>query len=230
MKTCLYILIVISAAFLNVRAQTVKLAPVSPAAITIDGRIEDAEWKEASAFDLTGGGRVFFKTDGNLVYVAVRGIKPGWLHLYLSEAEDKDIQVLHASAALGRIVYRKDKAGLWQPLNEFSWELRDRAFSDEVRQKQADYLTKNYWVANNVNMGNRAEIEFRIKLQNPKAKKFRLAVVYAVDRNVYHFFPAGLSDDSLKAELVAGNRVENVKFVPSQWAEISLETKKSKTK
>jgi hypothetical protein len=228
MKTIFLIAIIISAMFLNAPAQTVKLAPTS-AAVT-DGKIEDAEWKDASGFDLTGGGRVFFKTDGNLVYVAVRGIKPGWLHLYLSEAEDKDIQVLHASAALGRVVYRKDKAGLWQPLNEFSWELRDRAFSDEVRQKQADYLTKNYWVANNVNMGNRAEVEFRIKLQNPKAKKFRLAVVYAVDRNVYHFFPAGLSDDSLKAELVAGNRVENVKFVPSQWAEISLETKKSKTK
>ena len=219
--------LIIFGALLNVSAQTVRLAP-SSAATTIDGRIEDAEWKDAAGFDLAGGGRVLFKTDGEHLYVAVRGTKPGWTHLYLSETKDERIEVLHASAALGKVVYQKDKADLWQPLNEFSWDLRDRVLTDEVRRKQADYAAKNRWVASNNNMGNRAEVEFRINLPNPETKKLRLAVVYAVDRNAYHFFPARLADDSLKAELVAGNRVENVKFAPSQWAEIVLETKKRK--
>lgn len=196
---------------------------------TTDGKIEETEWKDASVFDLTGGGKVFFKHDGNYVYVAVRGVKAGWTHLYLSEGENADISVLHASAALGKVVYRKDKDNLWQPLNDFSWELRDRIFTDEVRQKMADYAAKNNWAANNTNMGNRTEVEFQLKLQNPANKKFRLAVVYAVDQKTSHFFPESLTDDSLKPELVAGNRVQNVKFDRKQWAEIVLENKKTKS-
>lgn len=77
-------------------------------------------------------------------------------------------------------------------------------------------------------MGNKAEVEFQIKLQNPAAKKIRVAVVYAVAENTYHFFPETLADDCLKPELVTGNRVQNVKFDRKQWAEIVLENKKTK--
>ena len=225
MKICFCTAIIIFCALLTVPAKPIRIAPGSAA--TIDGKIEEAEWRDASGFDLTGGGRVLFKHDGSYVYVAVRGARAGWTHLYLSEAESGDIAVLHASAALGKVVYKKDRENLWQPLNEFSWELRDRTFSEEVRQKQADYVAKNKWTANNNNMGNKAEVEFQLELQDPQNKKFRLAIVYAIDRGTSHFFPASLADDTLKSELVAGNRVENVRFDRRQWAEIILEDKKA---
>jgi len=228
MRRIIIIAVFISSIFITAEGQkTVKISGSSAA--TTDGKIEEMEWKDASAFDLKGGGKVFFKHDGSFVYVAIRGIKSGWTHLYLSETEDKNISVLHASAALGKVVYQKDKENLWQPLNVFSWELRDRTFNDDVRQKMADYAAKNFWTANNNNMGNKAEVEFQIKLQNPSAKKFRVAVVYAVAENTYHFFPETLADDTLKPELVTGNRVENVKFNLNQWAEIILENKKQKS-
>lgn len=218
------IAVIVASIFITAQAQTKVKLSRSGAAAT-DGKIEETEWKDAAGFDLAGGGRVFFKHDGNYVYVAVRGVKAGWTHLYLSEADDKEISVLHASAALGKVVYKKDKEDLWQPQNDFSWELRDRVFSAEVRQKMADYVAKNNWAANNNNMGNRAEVEFQLKLRNPATKKIRVAVVYAVDLKTSYFFPARLADDSLKSELVAGNRVENVKFDRRQWAEIVLDHK-----
>lgn len=228
MKKVFLIAIIISSVFIICEAQEkVKISPSGAA--TTDGKIEETEWKDASAFDLTGGGRIFFKYDGNYVYVAVQAVKAGWTHLYLSEEENKEISVLHASAALGKVVYQKDRENIWQPLNEFSWELRDRTFNDEVRQKMADYVAKNNWAANNNNMGNRVVIEFQIKLQNPSNKKFRLALVFANDLKNFQFFPKTLADDCLKPELVAGNRVQNVKFDRRQWAEIVLEEKKSKT-
>ena len=223
-KTGIVFLLLASCFSLANAQNTIKISQSTSA--TTDGKIDEAEWKDASVFDLTGGGKVYLKHDGNYVYVAVRGVKAGWTHLYLSEGKNKDISVLHASAALGKVVYKKDKTNLWQPLNEFSWELRDNIFTDQVRQKMADYVAKNNWTANNNNMGNTAEVEFQIKLQNPANKPFWLSVVYAVDQNVYHFFPKTLADDCLKWDLVAGNRAENVKFDLKQWAKISLEKKK----
>ena len=219
--------IVILSISLNSPAQkTIKIPSSNPA--TTDGKIEETEWKDAAVFDLTGGGKVFLKHDGNYVYVAVRAVTGGWAHLYLNEGENADVSVLHASAALGKVVYKRDQNNLWQPLNSFSWELRDRIFTEEVRQKMADYVSKNNWAANNVNMGNRTEVEFQLKLSEPAAQDLRVAIVYAVDRNTSYFFPESLADDCLKPELVAGNRVENVKFDLSQWAKISLEQKKTK--
>ena len=228
MRKIFIVAVIISSIFVNSQAQQkVKISRSEPP--TTDGKIEETEWKDASVFDLTGGGKVFFKHDGKYVYVAVRAVKAGWTHLYLSEAEKREISVLHASAALGKVVYRKDKENLWQPLNDFSWELRDRAFTVEVQRKMADYVAKNNWAANNNNMGNRTEVEFQIKLQNASNKKFRMAIVYAVDRTTSHFFPNTLNDDCLKPELVAGNRMQDVKFDRNGWAEIVLENKKSKS-
>ncbi len=216
---------------IQINAQTVKRETIDisqSSSVVIDGKIEETEWQDSVKYDLLGGGKVFFKYDGTYVYVAARSLKAGWTHLYLNESENADISVLHASAALGKATYSKDKNDLWQPLNEFSWELRDRIFTDEVRQKMADYATKNYWVASNNNMGNKAEVEFQFKLKNTSNKKFRLAIVYAVDQNTSYFFPSGLADDCLKPELVSGNRVANVKFDRNQWAEINLKNKEKK--
>lgn len=227
MRRTFIIAIIISSIFVTSQAQQKVKISLSDS-VTTDGKIEEKEWKEASVFDLTGGGKVFFKHDGKYIYVAVRGVKAGWTHLYLSEAENKEIAVLHASAALGKVIYQKDKENLWQPLNDFSWELRDRVFTDEVRGKMADYVSKNNWAANNNNLGNKAEVEFQLKLQNPANKQFRLAVVFANDLKTFQYFPNTIADDCLKPELVAGNRVQNVKFDRKQWAEIVLENKKTK--
>jgi hypothetical protein len=230
MKTILASAIIIFVAILSARAQTaksetIKLAPGS--AVTIDGKIEAAEWKDAAQFDLKGGGRVFFKYDGEYLFVGVRGAQKGWSHLYLNQGENADVAVMHASAALGMTLYSQDKSNLWQPANPFAWDLRDRTITAETNKKMADYLSKNFWAANNNNMGDSAEIEFQVKPRNAADKTFYAAVVYASDAKDPQYFPASLKDDTVKEDLVRGNTPPDLKFDRGGWAKIVLENKKS---
>jgi formylglycine-generating enzyme required for sulfatase activity len=188
--------------------------------VTTDGKIDDNEWLLAASFDLKGGGKVFFRYDGEYLYVGVRGNGNGWSHLYLGG--DDRILVLHASAALGKTTYRLDKDQKWQPSNPFSWDMRDRTVTPETLKKMDDYLLKNFWVANNNNMGNENEIEFKVK---PQTGAVRVAVVYASDAKNPEFFPETLRDDTLKEDLIRGNTPSDLKFEPAQWANIILEEK-----
>ncbi len=231
MKTFFCIAIVIFGAVSAVRAQnakpeTIKLTPGS--AVTIDGKIDAAEWKDALDFDLTGGGRVFFKTDGAHLLVGVRGAQKGWSHLYLMRGEDTVVSVMHASAALGMTVYAAGKNDLWQPANPFAWDLRDRTVTEETRRKMTDHLAKNSWVANNNNMTGTSEIEFQVKLAKTGDKTFYVAVAYASDAKNPQYFPASLKDDTVKEDLIYGKTPNDLKFDRSLWAKIVLETKKTK--
>ncbi|MBX7173349.1 MAG: hypothetical protein K1X72_20440 [Pyrinomonadaceae bacterium] len=221
MKRNFSIAVIILSFLLALQAQeTVKISRSNSA--TIDGKIEEIEWQNAKSFDLKGGGKVFFKYDGQFLFVGVRGVAKGWSHLYLNQ--DEKVLILHASAALGMTSYSQNESKLWQPANPFSWDLRDRTITAETSKKMADYLAKNYWVANNNNMSNSSEIEFQLKPQNID-KPFFLAIVYATDAKNPQYFPASLKDDTIKEELVYGNTPNDLKFDCNQWAKISLESK-----
>jgi hypothetical protein len=226
----LVLALLITGSIHSIFAQTVSKAPeikLAPGAtITIDGKIEDAEWKGAGSFPARNGGTVFFAYDGNYLFIGVRGPAQGWSHLYLNDGEDTGVLVYHASAALGSTVYWPGKDGKWQSSNPFSWELRERVINPEFQKKMDDYLAKNFWVANNNNTGNRNEIEFKIKPRGDKP--VRVGLVFAVGETGRYFFPETLSDDTLKDELVRGNTPSDLKFEPAQWATVILEKKKIK--
>jgi hypothetical protein len=231
MKAFFFTAIVIFGIFFPIRAQTAKNEPIRIAPgkpVVIDGKIEEDEWRDASAFDLAGGGRVFFKHDGEYFYAAVRGAAKGWSHLYLMQGEDETVSIMHASAALGMTVYAPDKNNLWQPANPFAWDLRDRALTAESKKKMADHLAKNFWAANNNNMTALPEIEFQVKLRNAAVKTLYVAVFYASDAKKPQYFPAGLKDDTIKEELVYGNTPNDLKFDRRGWAKILLENKDAK--
>jgi hypothetical protein len=227
MKSFFYMAVIVLSLFLSAAAQPkeIKLAQSSP--VKIDGKIEESEWKDSQSFDLTGGGKVFFKYDGAYLFVGVRGLQKGWSHLYLKPGEkSEEFFLMHASAALGQVLYHQDKNKLWQPNGSFSWDLRDRIMSAETGRKMDDYLAKNFWVANNNNLGNPTEIEFQVKPPKTSAPTLYLALVYASDAKQPQYFPATLKDDTIKEELVYGNTPNNLKFEPQQWAKVILENKK----
>jgi hypothetical protein len=227
----LIVIVLLAIAGMNsISAQVVSKAPeirLSPgAAIAIDGKIDAAEWKGAASFPAKNGGTVFFRYDGNYLFVGVRGPEYGWSHLYVNDGDGTGAHVYHASAALGATAYKPDNSGKWQPSNPFSWDLRDRVINPEVQRKMDDYLSKNFWVANNNNTGNRNEIEFKVKPTGDKP--VRVAVVFAVGERGRYYFPETLSDDTINDQLVRGNTPADLKFDPSQWATVILETKKPK--
>jgi len=234
MKIIFYTAIIIFSSFLTIQAQTAKNEPIKITqgnSVTIDGKIEDKEWQDASIFELSGGGgKVFFKYDGEYLLVGVRGAQKGWSHLYLNQGEYSDVSVMHASAALGMTLYSQNKNNLWQPSNPFTWDLRDRTITAETQKKMTDYLAKNLWVANNNNMGNQTEIEFRVKPRDVSNKTLYMAIVYTADAKNPQFFPATLKDDTIKEDLILGNTPNDLKFDRNGWVKIILENKKTSTK
>lgn len=193
--------------------------------ISVDGKIDDAEWKNARSFPMKSGGTVFFRYDGSYLFVGVRGPEYGWSHLYINEGDNSSVLVYHASAALGATTYKPDKDGKWQSSNPFTWELRERVVDPDLAKKMDDHLAKNSWVANNNNTGSRNEIEFKIK---PRGSEVRVAAVFAVGETGRYSFPETLADDTIKDQLVRGNTPADLKFDPSQWATVILDQKKSK--
>lgn len=186
----------------------------------IDGKIDEKEWEGARTLDLTGGGKLFLKYDGSFVYLAMRGSLSGWSHLYLNDGSS-DVSVIHASAALGRVIYKQGTKNIWQPANEFVYEVRDRVITDATRTSMAAYLAKNGWVASNNNMGNANEVEYKF-VATPN-KPIRFAAVFMSDATKPQYFPAILKDDTLRPKLLEGNALPDVKFEPTQWAQLELQ-------
>lgn len=193
--------------------------------VSVDGKIEAAEWADAAQHDLTNGGKLFAKYDGKYLYFAMRGTKAGWSHLYLSEGSGSDIAVKHASAALGKVIYRRDNAAFWQPANNFTWELRDLSITAETRSSMESYLDKNGWVASNNNMGNPSEVEY--KLPVAAGREVRIAAVFISDGISPQHFPASLADDTVKRELLSGATPRNLKFDVTKWASLQLPAAKT---
>ncbi len=200
-------------------AQTQVKVPLGKA-VAIDGKIEPAEWADALPLDLTNGGKLFLKFDGAHLLVAMRGAKAGWSHLYVNDGSGSRVSVIHASAALGRVIYEPDASTLWQPKNEFAWEIRERAITAEVRNSMGAYLKKNGWVASNNNMGNAAEVEY--KLAARPDRKLSIAAVFMSEGVAPQHFPATLADDTLKQDLLAGNVMRDLKFDATGWASLAL--------
>ena len=187
-------------------------------AVTIDGKINDDEWRGAFVGELVGGGEVrLLQSDSNL-YVGLRGLKQGWGHVYVIEGDT--IRVLHASAALGTAIYRRN-GGTWQPTQPFDWELRDRVITDATKAAMSKFFEANGWVANNVNMSNSFEVEYKVhgKFFTGAA---RMAVLFASHPQSPLHWPKSLADDAVAEQLVRGNTPTDLRFDVTTWAQIKL--------
>lgn len=211
-------LLALSTAF----AQGPKLTVPFGSAVSIDGKINTDEYAGSAEFDLTDGGRIFVRHDGEHLYIGVKGLAYGWCHLYISEDGTDSVNVYHASAALGTSTYTPGKDGKWQPSGPFAWEIRDTVINDATRAKMDAYLAKHFWVANNNNTGSKNEIEFKVKPKNGTKKTLRFAVVFAIGRSDRHYFPAPLADDTRNDQLVQGNTPADLKFDTKQWVRVKF--------
>jgi len=190
---------------------------------SIDGKIDAQEWADAARHELANSVALFLKTDESHIYLAMRGSKQGWSHVYLNR-DGTDVSVIHASAALGQIVYKQDERKLWQPQNEFVWEVRER-------------------IVNADDCGDgRLSREERLGCEQQQHGKRKRGRVQACDQGSETLiaavfmsaglpptqFPATLADDAVKQKLLEGNAIRDLKFDVSQWARLRLPSAVSK--
>ena len=95
---------------------TVRAPSGSP--IILDGQLAVDEWADALQEPLSGGGELLLMAHGQNLFLGVRG--PGFGLAHVAMASPDTIWVLHASAALGSIVYAKGPEG-WDKVLDPLW-------------------------------------------------------------------------------------------------------------
>ena len=191
--------------------------PSREEAIKLDGRISKTEWAGAKEYELPSNGKLYTLQQGKDLYIGIKGTVPGWAHVYLHWKDS--VKVLHASAALGAQLYTNEK-NTWKLQQKFNWELRESEYGEALIQKQAAYYQKNGWCANTNNAGDKHTLEYKIDLSKFNNSTVKFAALFTADAKIISCYPAGLNDNTLLEELVAGGNPDNLRFNPQTWAVI----------
>ena len=184
--------------------------------ITLDGILKTEEWASAARHPFPGG-EVLFQSQGELVAVGVRGSQAGFPHIALSAGDS--VWVLHASAALGMVVYARS-GQVWNLISPPTWEVRNPSLTSAAEEERERYLRANGWVGTTGRMGNPGETEFLIRMDAFGEDGLRLAVTHLAPD-----FPGettrwpGISLDDVGAlQLLTGPMPGRLEFTPNQWA------------
>ena len=191
-------------------------------AIVVDGRVDVAEWSAARLESTSPSGlKVRLQHDGAALYVAVQSPVDGYTSLCLGTSDR--VQILHASAALGAVDYRRS-GGPWAPDQAlFVYDMRDPSMTETAIAQRQAYFTQNGWVASTARMGGDRVQEFKIDMTRIAT---RLAIAYYVTAGTGSVltWPESMStnDGCAALPLVRGTVTAGLTFDPSRWAPISL--------
>jgi hypothetical protein len=209
-------------ALLGFAAAQAQLTVPRSAAPVIDGRADVAEWSAALRQGSSPSGlQVRLQHDGSALYIAVESPADGFASLCLG-TNDR-VQILHASAALGAVDYRRTGGPWAADQNSFVYAMRDPSLTDvAIAQRQA-YYAANGWVASTARMGGNRVQEFKIDMTRIAT---RLAVAWYVTTGTGSVltWPDSLpaTDGCAALPLVRGDVTAGLTFDPSRWAPISL--------
>lgn len=196
-------------ALLAVFASAVAAASTPP---VVDGDIAPEEWSGARRETLVGGGEVLVLRAGSDLYVAVKGAGNGFPSLCVGDANRVD--VMHASAALGTVTYKRTKDG-WSRGNPFEWRVRDLPEPSPTLQGERDAFFKDFkWLANASRTGAPAR-EFKIRLDGERV--FLGVVFLSTDTMQAAYWPASMDDGCRELDLLRGEAPGSLALEPSRW-------------
>jgi hypothetical protein len=208
-------------------ATVIDAQPARPipraAAVVIDGRADDGEWKDAPRASSPNGLQVRLQHDGASLFVSVTAPADGFTSLCLGDS--RAVRILHASAALGAVDYTPS-GGAWVPAQKgFSYAMRNTALTAEAAAERMAYFAEHKWVASTVRMGRDRTQEFQIDLKTLPAGT-RLAMGYYVltgGGSVLTWPETMAADDGCGAiDLVRGAVPASLTFNPSQWMPLPI--------
>lgn len=188
----------------------------SDRAIRIDGIMGQLEWQSAEEWLSGDGYKLFIKKDNETMYGVMTSENKYWVHLYISD--NSLIQVMHVSAALGSVEYKK-KNNIWHTTDTFKYEIRDKVYNSNTAAAMLNYYATHGWVANNNNLGNGKTIEFKINLKKWKGPLFFACVMADFDMKL-RGYPAKVNDNTTLPRLVQGYAPDSLNFEPGKWKKI----------
>ncbi len=203
--------------------------PANAAGITLDGTLDAAEWGEFDEESVARGGLVKFRQDKDHLIIGIKSNLRSVGHVYLFDGER--IQVLHASASLGKAVYAKE-GRMWKRQSDFEWAVRDPRIRERLNistdhgEEQQAYLAEQGWLVNTMMMGEESEIEIMLS-KKILGEGTRLALGFhhrdaRGRQNIVHF-PSGanVAPPAYEEPLFYGSAPETASFRTKNWLEVS---------
>lgn len=207
--------------------ENLDLTPPAGPALTLDGTLATEEWKEAARGSLSGAGLALFMTRDGLLSVGVRGPAHGLAHLVVASGDT--VRVLHASAALGTVVYVR-RGGSWEKIVDPVWEMRDPSSSLAAIRARSDHLDIHGWVGTTGRMGRTNEVEFLLRPQAFGEGPLYLAVAFfPVDpQGAPLQWPGTTGDDVALIPLLTGPMPQTLHLAPERWGRLGFPQDPSK--
>ena len=161
---------------------------------------------------MEGGGDVSITRSGDTLRVSVTGPRAGLASLCI--ADDTRVRILHASAAVGEAVYRRD-GERWVLQSGFDWKLRDSRKTSVTEADRQRVLRELGWVANPSNAGDPVR-EFTIRVSDDAAY---LGVTFFTtsDPMTVSHWPSSMDDGCREVKVAQGYLPDVVQFRPSTW-------------
>lgn len=190
----------------------------------IDGRQDAAEWAGSVREQTRGGLEVRLQHDGTSLFIGVTSPGSGFVSVCLASGEA--VRILHASAALGSVNYKRDDAGDWVPVDiSFAYGMRNTALDATATAERRAYLAKHGWVASTARMGGGHVQEVQVAVGGVTPAT-RLAVAYYLTsgEGSVLYWPEALSptDGCSDLQLVRGNVPTRLRFDARRWAALQL--------
>jgi hypothetical protein len=188
-------------------------------AIDLDGRMDEAEWRDATVHEASGI-TLRLRHDGEDLYLGIVAERPGFASVCIAGTDTVD--VLHASAALGSIRYARQGADWTTEATRFDFGMRNRELSESARAERRAYLAEHGWVATTFGMGGGTVQELRIG-GSRLAEMSAIAVAFFIpegDSGTVVGWPETLAagDGCIDERLVRGEVPSRLSFDPSRWA------------
>ncbi len=193
--------------------------------VVIDGRLSEGEWDRAATQRLPDGTLIRLQHDGRHVFLGIAAAQQGFPSLCVAQGET--VRILHASAALGSVTYKRSAQEWTTGDTEFVYGMRNTALTEEARAERSEYLSRQGWLASTYRMSEGRVYELQISLALlPETST--LAVAYFVpagDSGSVRAWPESLvpGDGCADDKLVRGYVPPKLRFEPKPWAALRMD-------
>lgn len=133
--------------------------------MVIDGRMGEGEWDRAATQRLPDGTLIRLQQDGRHVFLGIAAAQQGFPSLCVAQGET--VRILHASAALGSVTYKRSAQEWTTGDTEFVYGMRNTALTEEARAERSEYLSRHGWLASTYRMGEGRVYELQIPGRGP---------------------------------------------------------------
>lgn len=180
----------------------------------LDGTIAADEWADAMTVELSPESTLFLKHSAEYLYLAFRATTMGVPSPLVVRGDE--VQVLHASAALGTAIYAQESA-TWRMQQAFEWQCRRQGFSTSAVAERERFLAQEGWLGTIGYLGAPTEFEYMLLLDE---EPIRMLVLFmeAADPIQLLSWPVPADEASDYLEIITGPIPDEVTFDLDQWA------------